>query len=161
MSLFGISKIIAPDFNNEASFTLDCEGHFFKTGYGITLKNESLLKTSYVLGILNSSLLFTYLKSISTSLRGGYVRFWKQYLEKLPIRTIDFSDPADVARHDRMVALVEQMLDLNKRLAAAKAPHEREVLAGMIDATDRQIDKLVYELYGLTEDEVAVVEGTV
>ncbi|SCL76681.1 hypothetical protein L21_2620 [Methanoculleus chikugoensis] len=61
--------------------------------------------------------------------------------------------PAD----DRMVALVEQMLDLNRRLAAAKAPHEKEVLAGMIDATDRQIDRLVYELYGLTEDEVAIV----
>ncbi|MCK9277720.1 MAG: hypothetical protein M0P22_06495 [Methanoculleus sp.] len=69
--------------------------------------------------------------------------------------------PADVARHDRIVALVEQMLDLNKRLAAAKAPHEKEVLAGMIDATDRQIDRLVYELYGLTEDEVEIVEGVV
>ena len=62
-------------------------------------------------------------------------------------------------RHDRMVALVEKMLDLNKCLAAAKAPHEKEVLAGMIDATDRQIDRLVYELYGLTEGEIAVVEG--
>ena len=67
--------------------------------------------------------------------------------------------PADAARHDRMVALVEKMLNLNKRLAAAKAAHEKEVLAGMIDATDRQIDTLVYELYGLTEEEIAVVEG--
>ena len=62
-------------------------------------------------------------------------------------------------RHDRMVVLVEKMLDLNRRLAAAKAPHEREVLAGMIDATDREIDRVVYELYGLTEEEIAVVEG--
>jgi len=68
--------------------------------------------------------------------------------------------PADVACRDRMVALVEKMLDLNKRLAAAKAPHEKEALAGMIDATDREIDRLVYELYGLTEEEIAVVEGT-
>ncbi|WP_292729444.1 hypothetical protein [Methanoculleus sp.] len=59
-----------------------------------------------------------------------------------------------------MVALVEQMLDLNRRIAAAKAPHEKEVPAGMIDATDQQIGRLVYELYGLTEDEVAVVEGS-
>jgi len=35
------------------------------------------------------------------------------------------------------------------------------VLAGMIDATDREIDVLVYELYGLTEEEIAVVEGVV
>lgn len=53
------------------------------------------------------------------------------------------------------------MLDLNRRLAAAKAAHEKEVLAGMIDATDRRIDRLVYELYGLTEEEIAVVEGAV
>jgi hypothetical protein len=42
---------------------------------------------------------------------------------------------------------------------ATKAPHEKEALAGTIDATDRQIDRLVYELYGLTEEEIAVVEG--
>jgi len=35
------------------------------------------------------------------------------------------------------------------------------VLAGMIDTTDRQIDRLVYELYGLAEDEVGIVEGVV
>jgi hypothetical protein len=69
--------------------------------------------------------------------------------------------PADVTRRDRIVALVEQMLDLNRRLDTAKAPHEKEVLAGMIDATDREIDRLVYELYGLTEEEIAVVEGVV
>ena len=82
-----------------------------------------------------------------------------QYLEQLPIRTIDFSDPADVARHARMVALVEQMLALHQRRAAAQTPHEQGVLQAQIDATDRQIDRLVYELYGLTEEEVRIVEG--
>jgi len=48
--------------------------------------------------------------------------------------------PADVTRHDRMVALVAKMLDLNKRLAAAKAPHEKEALAGMI-GRDRPGDR--------------------
>lgn len=60
-----------------------------------------------------------------------------------------------------MIALVEQMLDPNKRLAATKAPHEKGVLIGMIDATDRQIDRLVYELYGLAEEEITIVEGVV
>ena len=43
---------------------------------------------------------------------------------QIPIRTIDFSDPADVARHDRMVALVESMLDLHK-LASAGTDHDK------------------------------------
>ncbi|WP_214041657.1 Eco57I restriction-modification methylase domain-containing protein [Methanoculleus sp.] len=107
----------------------------------------------FLLGLLNSKLMNYYCTNFLADDMN------KAYLQKLPIRTINPSNPADVARHDRMVALVEKMLDLNKRLAAAKAPHEREVLAGMIDATDREIDRLVYELYGLTEDEIAVVEG--
>jgi hypothetical protein len=80
-------------------------------------------------------------------------------MEQVPIRTIDFTNPADIARHDRMVALVEGMLDLHKRLAAANTPHEKTALQRQIDATDRQIDALVYELYGLTDEEIAIVEG--
>ncbi len=92
-------------------------------------------------------------------LRGGFVRFWTQFIEQLPIRTIDFTNPADVARHDRMVSLVTQMLDLHARLAAEGVPHEKAGLQRRIDQTDKQIDRPVYELCGLTEDEIKVVES--
>ena len=78
----------------------------------------------------------------------------------LPIRTIAFDDPADVARHDRMVALVEGMLELHQRLATAQLPQEKRLLQQQIEAVDKAIDALVYELYGLTAEEIAVVEGT-
>ena len=81
-------------------------------------------------------------------------------LRKLPIRTIDFRDPTDKARHDQMVELVEQMLHLNKQLAEAKVPQVKTVLQRQIKTTDRQIDQLVYELYGLTEEEIRIIEGT-
>jgi len=58
-----------------------------------------------------------------------------------------------------MVELVERMLDLHKQLPKAKTPHESEALQRQIAFTDRQIDELVYELYGLTKDEIRVVEG--
>ena len=57
-----------------------------------------------------------------------------------------------------MVSLVEQMLTLHRQLAAAKTPDEQARLQRQIDATDRQIDRLVYELYGLTEEEIRIVE---
>jgi hypothetical protein len=81
-------------------------------------------------------------------------------LRLLPIRAINFSDPTDKTRHDRMVELVEQMLDLNKQLAGAKAPQTKTVLQRQVDTTDRQIDRLVYELYELTEEEIKIVEGS-
>ncbi len=51
------------------------------------------------------------------------------------------------------------MLALHQRRAAARTPHEQSVLAAQIAAPDRQIDRLVYELYGLSEEEVRIVEG--
>ena len=71
----------------------------------------------------------------------------------LPIRPVDSTDPADKLRHDRMVTRVESMLELHQRLAKAKSDADRSVLQRQIDATDKEIDKLVYELYGLTERE--------
>ena len=53
------------------------------------------------------------------------------------------------------------MLTLHNKSSAAKAPHDKTVLQGQIGATDREIDRLVYELYGLTEEEIKIVEGAV
>ena len=82
----------------------------------------------------------------------------QSYLQKLPIRTIDFLDSCDKARYDKMVSLVDQMLSLHKQSASAKTDHDKIVIQRQIDATDRQIDQLVYELYGLTEEEINIVQ---
>jgi hypothetical protein len=47
----------------------------------------------------------------------------------------------------------------NEQLAAAMMPQNQTALRRQIDATDRQIDRLVYELYGLTEAEIKIVEA--
>ena len=62
-------------------------------------------------------------------------------------------------RRTGTVELVERMLDLHKQLPKAKTPHEQESLQRQIAAADRQIDQLVYELSGLTENEIRSVEG--
>ena len=164
LDVMPLPKIFTPDLVSQVSFSIDETGEVFFTGgvaggYGILIAQD--YSQNFILGILNSKLMNWFLQQFSTKMRGGWFSCEARFIKHLPIRPIDPADPADVARHDRIVALVEQMLDLNRRLAAAKAPHEKEVLAGMIDATDRQIDRLVYELYGLTEDEVEIVEGVV
>jgi hypothetical protein len=66
-----------------------------------------------------------------------------------------------------MVSLVERMLELHKRLVSARASADHEMYQRQIEATDRQtarpvllgVDALVYELYGLTEDEIRIIEG--
>jgi hypothetical protein len=117
------SKILIPDIADRAQFAFDENGEYaFTSGYGITLKSDSELSLKYVLGLLNSKLLEFYLKRVSTPMQNGFFRFFTQFMEKLPIRPINFSDPADKARHDKMVSLVERMLALHKR--SPKTPQE-------------------------------------
>jgi hypothetical protein len=80
-------------------------------------------------------------------------------LENLPIRSIDFSNNADIDNHNRMVRFVDSALSLYEQFIASKSAAQKEVIQRQIDATNGEIDRLVYELYGLTEDEVMIVEG--
>jgi hypothetical protein len=80
-------------------------------------------------------------------------------LRRLPIRPIDFKKPADVGKHDRMVGLVQAMLDLHQRLPQARTPRDRELLQRQLEDTDDAIDTLVYELYGLTDEEIEIVKA--
>jgi hypothetical protein len=159
IDVMSASKILVPDIADRASFALDETGKYaFTSGYGITFKGDVAESPKYVLGLLNSKVLDFYLKKVSTTMRGGFFRYFTQFIEQLPICPINFSDPADVARHDRMVTLIEQMLQLHQQQVAA-SEHDRALYQRQIDATDREIDKLVYELYGLTEEEIKIVEA--
>ena len=84
--------------------------------------------------------------------------FWNQ-LSKIPIKTIDFTDPTEKKHYDLMVNLVKQMMDMNKKLAEAKTPQAKNMFQRQIEATDKQIDQLVCKLYDLTNDEIKIVDA--
>ncbi len=94
--------------------------------------------------------------------RGRWVTSTKQYVGQLPICRINFDDPADKKQHDDNVALVNETLKLQTSYAEAECNIEdhRHALKKRIDEVDAHIDALVYQLYGLTEEEIKVVEGT-
>jgi hypothetical protein len=161
LDVMPLAKIFTPDIAAHASFSLDERGDVFFTGgvaggYGILVSPE--YSREYVLGLLNSKLAEWFIRQTAAQMRGGYYSYESRFISKLPIRCLDSTNPADQARHDRMVALVEQMLSLHKKLAAAQTDHEKTNLQRQIAATDSQIDRLVYDLYELTEEEIEIVE---
>ena len=93
----------------------------------------------------------------------GFPKIVLKETRNLPIRPINFSDPSDKARHDKMVELVGRMLEMNKQKHSGKlAPSQvervdREIAA--TNATNAEIDNLVYELYSITDEERGVIEG--
>ncbi|MBN1485306.1 MAG: N-6 DNA methylase [Chloroflexia bacterium] len=131
-----------------------------KTLHTVVLKEDwaRSMHIYYLLGLLNSSLM-TYLYRTMAQEEGRDFAQVKVFrMKKLPIPAVDSSNSISLARHDRMVSLVETMLSLNEQLAAARVAHDKRVLQRQIDATDKQIDQLVYELYDLTEGEIEIVE---
>ena len=156
MTLFQHPKIIVPDYNNCASFTYDLYANFYKTGYGILLKPA--ISSYYVLGILNSKLAFWFLSAISTKLRGGYVRFWTQFIKQIPIQSAATPKQSETAA--KIIPLVDKILELNKKKRDLTDIAKKELLEREAKVYEEKIDKLVYELYGLNEEEIKVVENS-
>jgi hypothetical protein len=124
------------------------------------LGNAGGPQLSFLLGCVNSHMLSWYfLRKSNIAQRDDFPKIVLKETRSLPIPPINISDPADKVKHDKMVALVDSMLELHKQLAAANSEAQKIIIQRQIDATDAEIDRLVYDLYGLTAEEIALVEG--
>jgi hypothetical protein len=153
-----LPKVFTPDIAAYSSFSLDQTGKAFFTGgvaggYGILVSAE--YSREYILGLLNSKLLEWYLQQIATQMRGGYFSYESRYIRNLPIALPSTKS----ITYEGLENIVERMLSLHQQLATARTPNEKTMLQRQIDATDKEIDARVYELYGLTEEEIKIVEG--
>lgn len=129
------------------------------TGNLFTIRGSSEEHEKLLLGILNSKVIEFFWKVMFTDFKSSFPQVTIFSLSQVPIPTIDLKSKADRARHDALVAHVERMLKLHAELAAAKSPDAQTHLQRDIAATDRAIDQLVYQLYGLTAEEIALVEA--
>ena len=109
----------------------------------------------YLLGLLNSKLIEYYIKWLIQNGIDMFPDDWK----KIPIPSIDFFNLNAKKRYDLIVDNVNKMIDMHKKIKIIKTPNEKTALQRQIDATDKQIDQLVYEIYGLTEEEIKIIKG--
>jgi hypothetical protein len=160
-AIFEAPKFIGLTTTGQICVALDREVGYYATDalYLFSIKPSLFIQEHFVLGVLHSAC-FQFLYQISSQREQRVIPQVKAAkLYGLPFPIINTSDPTIEARHDKMVTLVERMLELHQKLAAATIPADKELYQRQIEVTDRQIDTLVYELYGLTEEEIAVVEG--
>jgi type I restriction-modification system DNA methylase subunit len=150
-------KIIFPDISTEPRFALDEEGHYgSNTVYFIPGKDL------FLLALLNSKVGNFYFVQTCAGLEGKneiYLRFFGQYLEGFPVAAGDSSEKNPSEKRSQVEKLVDQILTLHTKLAATKPGHAHTVIERQIEATDRQIDQLVYQLYALTDSEIQLVES--
>lgn len=148
-------KIFTPDICYGSSMFYDNIGYFHNdTSYSLVLRDPDETHYKAYLAILNSSVTWYFLQKTGTELRGGYFRFKTKYLEPFPIPDIS----EDSAK--KLSALADQMLDAKKQLTTFKgSDSDRKLLKDRIELIDSQINSSVYKLYGLTKEEIALVEG--
>jgi hypothetical protein len=154
VELMAHPKIIYPDIARKCRFTIDEEGHICgDTSFAIPLADNRLLS------LLNSRLAYFYFREVCAALEGAsdkYLRFKLQYVANFPIPRSIADNSGNDLKH-----LAKLMLVLHRQAASAKTDYDRNVIQHQINATDRRIDQLVYEMYGLTDEEIAVVEESV
>jgi len=135
----------------------------FYHGHSITpfkSREDNSLSLVYLLGLCNSKLLSWYGSLILPNFgKDTFPKLNPNDIKLLPIRTINFLDQDEKAQHDKLVALVDNMLELQRKYHEARMERDKELYERQIQIVDKQIDKLVYELYGLNDDEIKVIEG--
>lgn len=153
-------KLMTPYLATHNRFALDTSQRFLGlTGTTILYDAGQPEDLRYIMGLLNSKLLTRRFQSIGKLKSGGILEYFWNSISKLPIRRIDFSDTADRARHDQIVVVVDQLLALHRRTSQSVTVLEQNVLRHQMAAADRKLDRLVSDLYCLTEQEVALVEA--
>lgn len=125
--------------------------------YNILPKKNVNLK--YILALLNSKLISYYLRTKFHNSKNLFPKIPITYLEKLPIYNIDFAIRSEKSIHDKLVKLVDQMLENQKYMHESKTESDKKIYQNIFVQLDKQIDALVYKLYDLTEDEIKIVEG--
>jgi len=198
-------KIIYPRINNECNFYFDEKGTFSLSDNNFFLATDE----KFLLPILNSKVVFYFLKSIASTLQGGYLDFRRPYIEIIPIKIPNekksFAEIAELMyslnnqlqdvlqKFQRTLCRKFELADLPKKLQnwnslkysqfikelskkkikltlSEEAELEEYFLQESkialdlnihLSATNNKIDQMVYELYGLTQEEIAIIEGNI
>lgn len=121
------ARLLCPYLAQSNRFALDGSNEFLGlTDTTVLFDGGQPESLRYLLGLLNSRLLTWRFRSIGKLKSGGIYEYFWNSISRLSIRRIDFADPKDLARHDRMVELVDQMLAAKQQEAAASS-YAREI----------------------------------
>ena len=150
---YTLPKLFCSRRASKNAFSID-EGFNFLSFSNMTVIFETNDKISlkYVLTLFNSKLLNFRYKSIGKQTGGGIYEYFPNGVSKLPIPEITWD------KQKSFIELANKMTQLNKKIANAKSPHEKKLIEKQIISTDKKIDKAVYELYELNDEETKIIE---
>lgn len=151
--------LVWPVLSTSSNYVYDNDMVVFTGGgngpfYGIEKKVTSQESIFYIQAILNHWLMELLVKSRASTFRGDYYSHGKRFIATLPIYKIDFENPTEVARHQRIVEMVQNIMQLKEQLASAPNAARCTVLEHSITAINAELNIAIDELYQVESQEV-------
>ena len=123
------------------------------------LENISSLDTRFILAIINSKLISWYSYRFIFSLAIRTVQFDNPTTSRIPMPVIDLSNSSHKEVHDKIVVLVDNIIELNKKVNTEKNPNSLNMINRQISACEKQLDNLIFFIYNLNDEEKRIIEG--
>ena len=156
-------KIMIPDMLVQNRVGYDERGTFFH-GPAIhsVLFNELVKDVDplFYLATLNSKIFWFFITQTSTVLRGNTYRLTPEFLNLFPLPRLDLTDPNTAKKYQNVVSLVIEIISLNRRLLEIrdKITDEQNKIEDRIKRLEEVIDSMIYSFYGLTEEDISIIE---
>ena len=144
-------RIVATYYEDELYYSRDV----------IPIKVDSKDTAFLILAIINSNLMTWYHhKRNPKSQKALFPKILVSDLKKLPLSNLINWENLQEGLENKVITSVEKIIELNDLLVVSKTPQEEKLLKMQIDNLDKQINRMVYKLYNLTEEEIAIIEGS-
>jgi len=155
-------KILCPYMAKCNRFALDETRAFLGlTDTTVLFDNGQPESLYYILGLLNSKLLTFRFKYLAKLKSGGILEYFWNNVSKLPIKRIDFALKGEVSFHSDIEIRVKKIIELIERKRSCRTESENLAIQTMIEKADNEIDCIVYQLYGITDEEIDIIEKEV
>ena len=164
LSVFSGQRVLVREITGQfprvLSATYTDETYVHNPSVLAVLPRAGALSPKFVVAILNSRLMSVLFTHVAPKAKKGlFPKIIITDARRLPFPRIDLGERSQKLIHDRMVGLADSMLSLHRALAASPGETQGRVIQSQIEATDEEIDRLVYEMYGLTTEEIADHQG--
>ena len=153
----GVPHLIWSVMSLGANYAYDDESTCFTGGgngpyYGLAMREDAKESILYLQAVLNHPFVESVLKQMTNFFGGGYYAHGKQFVDKLPIRRIDFTKQEEVDCHNQIVANVERIMKLEAERDKTISSDQRELIDNAKSACSDTIERLVDWLYGIEEE---------
>jgi type I restriction-modification system DNA methylase subunit len=142
-------KVLIRKTGDSVIATYDDSGIYPEQSLYFLYNSKTRVQFKYILGLLNSSVIDTYFKAKCLTNKDSIAQVKKTDLDNMPIPDVDFSKLEECQRHDRIVELVDQLIDAKSRLKHCLLPQEVNLIERQVERLFSDIDKLAHQCYGL------------